>query len=194
MSVNSFADDDWIGQFDRGERRDNKPTWLNLLFGKGEKTQQLPLLTPHQQALQQQQVQGSSQQMPQMLQYIQQILSGDQDLMDQFQAPSRRSFKEQTIPTIMERFSGMGAQESSGFQQSIAGAGQRHEEGLAAQQANLKGQGINQLLQMMSQAQERSFENLYSPATEGIAGPLAEGGGQAASMAALMKIAAMMAV
>ncbi len=192
MSMSSFSDDNWIDQFDRGERR-NKPNFLNLLFGKGERTQQHPLLTPEQQGLQQQQIQGVSQQMPEMFRYLQQILSGDQDLMDQFQDPSRRSFREQTIPSIMERFTGMGAQESSGFQQAITGAGQRHEEGLAAQQANLKGQAFNQLLQMMGLTQQPSFENVLRPATSGIAGPLAEGAGQAGGMAAAMKIAAMLA-
>ncbi len=167
MAIPSFADDNWIDQFDRGERR-NKPNFLNFLFGQGERTQQFSQLTPQQQGLQQQQIQGVSQQMPQMLQYLQQILSGDQGLMDQFQAPSRRAFREQTIPTIMERFTGMGAQESSGFQQALAGAGERLEEGLGAQQAQLKGDTVTQLMQLLQGAQRPSFDTLHTKATPGV--------------------------
>ena len=193
MSVNSFGGDNWIDAFDRGETRNKQPPWLGYLFGKGERTQQLPLLTPQQQSLQQQQIGGVSEQLPQMFQYLQKILSGDQELMDQFQAPSERAFREKTIPTIMERFSGMGAQESSGFQQAIAGAGQRLQEGQAAQRAGLKGDAMNYLMQLMNQSRQPSFENLYSPATSGILAPIAEGAGQAGGMAGAIKLAAMFA-
>lgn len=163
-----MAEFDWIDQFDRGERRD-KPNFLNFLFGKGERTQQFSRLTPQQQSLQQQQLQGVSQQMPQMWQYLQQILSGDPELMDQFQAPSERAFREKTIPTIMERFSGMGAQESSGFQQAMAGAGERLQEGQAAQRAGLKGEALQYLMQLMQQGGRESFDTIQTGATPGFA-------------------------
>ncbi len=129
-------------------------------MGKDEKTQQFQRFTPEQQALQQQQIGGVSEQLPDMFQYLQQILSNNPDLMRQFEAPSRRAFEEQTIPTIAERFTGMGAQKSSAFGQQLGQAGQRLEESLAAQQANLKGGAASQLQQLFSGAMTPSFNTL----------------------------------
>lgn len=141
--------------------------WLDFLLGRDEKTQQFQRFTPQQQELQQQQIGGVSEQLPQMFQYLQQILSNDPDLMRQFQAPSRRAFEEQTIPTIAERFTGMGAQKSSAFGQQLGQAGVRLEEGLAAQQGNLKGKAAAQLQQLLKGGMESQFDTLH---TEGGSG------------------------
>ncbi len=136
--------------------------WMDFLLGTDAKTEQFQTLTPQQQGLKQQQIGGISQQMPDMFQYLQQLLSGDPEQMKRFEAPSRRAFEEQTMPSIAERFTGMGAQKSSAFGQQLGQAGQRLEESLGAQREGRKGQGINQLLQMMSQSQQPSFDTMHT--------------------------------
>lgn len=104
-----------------------------------------------------------------MFQYLQQVLSDDPGLMEQFQAPAKRSFYEETLPGIAERFTGMGAQRSSGFAQQLGSAGAKFEEGQAAQRAGLKGDAITQLLQMFKGGMEPAFNTNVTEPTSGFA-------------------------
>lgn len=72
--------------------------------------------------------------------FLQKLLSGDKETMNQFQAPYLRQFNEQTIPGIAERFSGLGAgaQSSSAFQQALGGAGADLSERLASLQGQMQ--------------------------------------------------------
>lgn len=65
--------------------------------------------------------------------YLQRILGGD---TSQFEAPLMRQFNERIIPGLAERFSGVGAQSSSAFQQALGGAG----ADLAERLGSLRGQ------------------------------------------------------
>lgn len=141
--------------------------FMDFLFGKGEKMQQLPSYTPQQQNIMSQLSGGAAAQLPQAFQYLQSILSQDPEMMKQFEAPMMRQFEEQTIPGIAERFTGMDAQKSSAFGQQLGAAGAGLQENLAAQRAQMGPQAIQQLMQMLQGGMGKQFENVYSPRQSG---------------------------
>jgi hypothetical protein len=89
--------------------------------------------------------------------YINQILSQNPEMMKQFEAPYMRQFNEQIVPGISERFSDLGAQKSSGFNQAMAQAGSGLSEQLAAMRASL---GMQALAPALSYAQ-MPFQQQY---------------------------------
>ncbi len=168
---------------------------LDFLFGKKEKQQQVPTISPEQQQLLSQLLSsinpdqfnlensslfGSGQN------FLQSLLGGD---TSQFEAPLMRQFKEQIIPGLAERFSGMGAgsQSSSAFQQALGGAG----ADLAERLGSLRGQlGLQALPQALGYAQApgqrglqqsqlglgvRGFEPTIRPQSQGFLGSLLGG-------------------
>jgi hypothetical protein len=98
-------------------------------------------------------------------QYDQGLLQGNQgqpgSAYDQFSSPYLQQFQEQVLPQIAERFAGQGALSSSGFGQTLGGAG----AGLQSQLAQL----FSQLQGQASGRQQNQFQNLsqiglgYSP-------------------------------
>lgn len=82
--------------------------------------------------------------------YLQKILGGDTEA---FEAPVLRQFREQTIPGIAERFSGLGsgAQSSSAFQQALGGAGADLGERLGALRGGLQMQALPRALDFAQQ-------------------------------------------
>ncbi len=146
-----------------------------FFFGKPERTEQIQRFTPEQQQILNQLLGGAGAQLPQAFQYLSQILSQDPEMMRQFEAPARRAFEEQTIPSIAERFSGMGAQRSSAFGQQLGQAGAALEEALAAQRAGLGGQAISQLQSLLGGGLTPQFETMIRPGTQGALGGLAAG-------------------
>ena len=152
--------------------------FLDFLFGKPEQMQQAQLYTPEQQQSMQQQLGGATQQLPQIFEYLNQILSQNPELMKQFEAPAMRQFEEQILPTIAERFSGLNAQKSSAFGQQLGQAGAGLSENIAAQRAGLGQQAIGQLQQLLQGGQQRQYENIFRPQTFGALGQLAGGIGQ----------------
>ena len=82
--------------------------------------------------------------------YIQDILSQNPEMMQQFEAPYMRQFKEQIIPQLAERFAGNGSASSSAFNQTMAQAGTSLSERLASLRANL---GMTAAGQALSYAQ-----------------------------------------
>lgn len=69
--------------------------------------------------------------------YLSSIMNQSPEAMQQFEAPAMRQFNEEIVPGIAERFSGMGARNSSAFQQTMGQAGAGLAERLAAMRANL---------------------------------------------------------
>lgn len=90
----------------------------------------------------------------QAFQYLNQILSDDPELMEQFEAPLREKFEQQEIPSILERMTnrGTGSAGGSALNQSLGEAAKGLYTNLAAQRANLKGSAINALQQYGNQA------------------------------------------
>lgn len=69
--------------------------------------------------------------------YLHKIISQDPEMMKQFEAPMMRQFNEQIVPNVAERFSGVGARGSSGFNQAMAHEAGSLSERIAAMRANL---------------------------------------------------------
>ena len=143
--------------------------FMDFLFGEKEKQQKLPLYSPGQETVMGQLRQGGEGQLPDMFQFLQQILSQDPKMMEQFQAPAMRQFNEQIIPGIAEKFSGMGAQSSSGFTQALGGAGADLAERLGAQRAGMGSQAVAQLMSMLGGGLTQQHENVLRPKTPGFA-------------------------
>lgn len=76
--------------------------------------------------------------------YLSSILSKDPEMMKQFEAPAMRQFNEEIVPGLAERFSGMGARNSSAFGQAMGQAGSGLAERLAAMRAGLGMQASQQ--------------------------------------------------
>lgn len=142
--------------------------FLDFLFGKGEKTQQFQRFTPQQQQVFNQILGGASGQLPQSFEFLNSILSNDPEAIAKFEAPTRRAFEEQTIPSIAERFTGMGAQKSSAFGQQLGEAGKRLEEGLGAQRSQLGFNALAQLQSLLGTGLTPQFENVLRPGQSGL--------------------------
>jgi hypothetical protein len=80
--------------------------------------------------------------------YIQQLLSEDPNALSDFEQPYLDRYNEETVPGIAERFAGLGAQSSSGFNQAMAQGARGLQTDLAALRAGLKSQALNQLNNM----------------------------------------------
>lgn len=153
--------------------------FLDFLFGKGEKTEQFQRYTPSQQSAFNELLSGGQSGLPSGFDFLQSILNQSPDAINQFEAPTRRAFAEQTIPTIAEKFSGMGAQKSSAFGQQLGQAGQRLEESLAAQRGQRSFDALNQLQNLLGTGLTQQFENVFRPRSPGL---LEEGGKELAKL------------
>ena len=158
----------------------------DFLFGKKEQTQQVPTMSGGQQDLLTQLLQGLSGggtgggALGGGLQGLQQLLSGDTEA---FEKPLMSQFFQQTVPSIAERFTGMGAgaQGSSAFTQQLGQAGAGLSEQLGALRGGLQQQGLGQLSGLLGAGLgARPFETTFRPGTQGFLGALAPGLGQAA--------------
>lgn len=159
----------------------------NSLFGSRGKVKQASTMNPQQMQLQQQLLsglQGGQSNIP-GFEWLQQLLSNDPEAFAAYEAPAMRQFQQEIVPGIAERFSGlgMGAQNSSAFQQQLASAGSRLSQDLAAQRAGLRQGALGQLQGLYGQAMQPSFTNIYQQPTQGILPGLIGGLGQGAGYA-----------
>lgn len=111
--------------------------------------------------------------------YLQSILSQDPQAMKNFERPFMENFEQNIAPGIAERFAGMGtgggASSSSALNNSLAQAGRGLQSDIAAMRSNLGMQasqiGLNYAQQpynnMQAGFQQRPFENVYQPGTQG---------------------------
>lgn len=162
-----------------------------FLFGRGEKMEQLPTMTSEQQQLLSQLLEGLGGPMGMGLQNIMQILSGEPEALEAFQAPAMRQFEEEIVPGIAERFTGLGggAQRSSAFQQALGGAGAGLAERLSAQRAGLQQGAMGQLGGLLGMGMgARPFGYQQTPGTPGFLGAMAPGmgGGMGMGLASLL--------
>lgn len=83
--------------------------------------------------------------------YLMDLLSGEPEAFANFEAPYMQNFEEQILPSIANRFAGMGTGasglSSSGFQQTLAQAGRGLQKDLAAMRSGLQMQAIPQAYQ-----------------------------------------------
>jgi len=162
--------------------------FMDFLFGKGERTQQLPRFTGQQQRALSGILSGAQQQLPQGLDFLSQLLSGGGVSEETFERPAIRQFSEQIIPGIAERFTGAfgpGSQQSSAFGQQLGQAGAGLAEALAAQrsqrgvqQQQLGLQGLGQLQALLGAGLTPQFDTRIQGAQQGLLGTLAPGASQ----------------
>lgn len=128
------------------------------LFGGGDKDKFVSTISPEQQSLlrnnlqqlQQQQAPGGN--YSQSQNYLSSLLQNNPQAYEQFAAPYRTEFEQQTIPRLAERYAGLGGglgggvAGSSGFGQAIGGAATQFQSNLAGLFANIRNQAAQQAL------------------------------------------------
>ena len=112
---------------------------------------------------------------PQQQQAFSDILSQS---MDQFQGSdfsfgpiadrARKQFQEQTVPSLAERFTGLGGQRSSAFGQQVGQAGADLESQLAAMESQFGLEEGKLLQSLMGLGLTPQFENILSPRQPGL--------------------------
>lgn len=118
--------------------------------------------------------------------FLQQILSGDESAFQDFEAPIKRQFEQEVVPGIAERFAGMGsggAMSSSGFNQTMARSGRELSQNLAQLRSGLKMGALQQLQGMMGQGMQRGKENMYDPGSMGFVGQYLANSGEGSGKA-----------
>lgn len=81
------------------------------------------------------------------------------------QAATNR-FEQQTLPSIAERFAGMGSKRSSGYNQAMANAYENLQTNLAGQQAQFGLQSQGNLAKLLGLGLKPKFENIYMEGQE----------------------------
>lgn len=130
---------------------------LQLLSpAKKAKTKQLPTLSPQQQQFQNRLLSlftnqygngvGSSPLFKAGESHLANILSGKPEAFSEFEAPIKEQYFGETVPKLAERFTSLGAQSSSAFNQQLAKSGQDLSTRLAALRSGLQGQAAQQAL------------------------------------------------
>lgn len=79
--------------------------------------------------------------------YLQNLLSGDPEAFEDFEAPYMQQYQQEILPQIAERFAGMGAQSSSAFNQSLSRSAQDLSTQLASLRSGLQMQSLPLALQ-----------------------------------------------
>lgn len=101
-------------------------------------------LTPEQMRIHQQRIGGLGG-LEQGLDYTSRLAAGDESLFKEIEAPAYAGL-EKGLAQTATRFSDFGGQDSSGFQQALAGQSSQLGMDLASQRTNLRQDAIKQLL------------------------------------------------
>ncbi len=148
----------------------------DFFLGSKPQNQQLGRFTPQQSNLQNQSIQ-------QLLQLLQggQGIGGQAPGFAPIAQKAQTQFNTQTIPSLAERFTALGGQNSSAFQGALGSAGAGLNENLAAleSQYGLQQNAQNQqLMQLLSGIGfQPQFENIVSPGQPGALHGIAQGFG-----------------
>lgn len=70
--------------------------------------------------------------------YLQRLLSDDPEAFESFESPYKTQFQEEIVPQLAERFSSMGARNSSAFNNALAREGSNLSQRLASLRENLR--------------------------------------------------------
>lgn len=87
--------------------------------------------------------------------FLMKLLSGDPEMMSEFQQPYLNEFNQQTIPGLAEQFAGLGGTSSSGFNNSITQAASGLQSNLAALRGKMQQEGLSQALGFASKPYEQ---------------------------------------
>lgn len=139
-----------------------------FFLGSPSQAQQLPNVTDEQKQLLDQILGRVQSPLSSGFQNLQNILGGSPEAFSAFERPAMRQFQEEIIPSITERFAGLGAGSSSGLQQTLARSGERLSENLAAQRSGLQGQALSQLMGLLGTGLSPQFQYLKKEGSEGV--------------------------
>lgn len=153
----------------------------NFFTGSEDKIKFMDPYSSQQRGFMNQSLQGAQGQLGNVFQWLNAILGNDQSAYEDYEAPYLQQFQQQTIPQIMERFAGMGAQNSSALNQTLGEAGKNLQMGLASQRADLKNNALQQLMALAGQGMQPKTPYIQAgkKGLFDVAGPLA---GQALGM------------
>lgn len=87
--------------------------------------------------------------------YLQDLLGGGQGAYDLFENPLMQKYQQDIAPGIAERFAGLGAGSSSGFNQSMA----RGAENMVGQLGEMRGKLTQNALQQSLQYAQQPYSN-----------------------------------
>jgi len=107
---------------------------------------------------------------------------------ENIEAPARRQFETQTIPSLAERFTSMGSGTHSGsFQGALGQAGAGFDENMAAQKQQYGNNSMQQLMQMLQMALSPQTQTQWQEGSSSdlmkLLAPLMQGIGAGGSMA-----------
>lgn len=126
----------------------------------GYKNVQMPQFTPEQMQMFQKLMGGVGGGIDQSMDYLTRLASGDESLFADMEKPAYTAF-DKTLGQIGSRFSGMGARDSSAYENAMAGAGAEMAENLQAKRAMMQQNAIEKLLGMSeSLLGKKPYENL----------------------------------
>lgn len=129
---------------------------------KGYNVAQLPNLTPQLMNLLQQLASGFGQGAGGATDWLSRLASGDQSIFEEIEAPAYASF-DKLLGNIANRFSNVGARDSSAFQGATAGAAGDLARNLASQRAGYRSDAVNSLLSnSQNLLQQRPYENIVA--------------------------------
>lgn len=90
--------------------------------------------------------------------YLNRLLSNDPEIMKSFEQPALRQYNEQIVPALAERFTGIGAQNSSSFQNALAQSGKDLALDLQGLRSGLQFQALPQAFQYASAPSELGLQ------------------------------------
>lgn len=126
----------------------------------GYKNVQMPQYTPQQMQFFQKLMGGVGGGLDQSMNYLQQMAAGDESMFEQMEKPAYTAF-DKMLGQIGSRYSGMGARDSSAYENAMAGAGAEMAENLQAKRAQMQQSAIEKLLGMSeSLLGQRPYENM----------------------------------
>jgi hypothetical protein len=164
---------------------------LSNLFEKKPGAQQFDRFTPEQQAAQNRLLQMFGQQYGQGVEgrpsfragesYLTNLLSGDPSAFQNFEEPFKKQYFDEVVPALAERFTSLGAQRSSGFQNALAKSGADLSSKLASLRGGLQMQALPQALNYAGAPSQQALQGLgyglqpsYDSYYSGQQGPLSE--------------------
>jgi len=126
----------------------------------GYKLRQLPNFTPQQMQMFQSLLGHSQQGVTGGVDYLSGLAGGNEDAFARAEAPAYRAF-DKSIGQLGSRFAGLGAIDSSAFQNAAAGASRELGENLGAQRNQLQQNAIDRLLGLSGNLLgQRPYENI----------------------------------
>ena len=102
--------------------------------------------------------------------WLNSIINDEEGAFEDYEAPLKEQFEQYTIPMLLEKFGGIGAKNSSAFQQTLGEAGRGYGRDIAAQRANLKGNAVQMLQNYGNQGLNQSQSPYIQGGTKGLVG------------------------